>query len=273
MSSQEQYKCFYEDIVRFYEEDFLDIYTIANKLNIGSSTVMRILHRNNVEIRGRIDYKNKYYHNDNIFSSNNIEVPYWVGFLLTDGCIHKYKDKIRAPRITLQLKESDKEILEKYVNFLQFDGNITQDKIKRWTVTIHSYKIAQDLEKFNVKPQKTFIAEAPSVFENNSLFWRGVLDGDGSIYLQDNILRINLLSASLKFIQQFQNYCNKIINNESRASISTMFTKQGNEMFRITYCGRFAILILKEIYSTNGPRLKRKYDLYLNSKDNKYALE
>lgn len=262
-----------ESLIIFdYLERFLTVTEIAKKHNIGSTSVIRILNKNNIKCRGRIQYNNKFYHNDNIFSSNNKDIPYWVGFLLADGCVHKYYEKERAPFICLQLKESDKQILEEYKNFLEYQGPITQDKMKRWTVAIHSYKIAKDLENFNIIPKKTFIAEAPKTFEYNNLFWRGILDGDGSIYFQEDRIVVSLVSASFNLIEQFEKYCNNILENKSNVSLNSFFTKQNNEMFRITYVGKFAIEILDQIYLESGPKLQRKYEKYLNSKENKYAL-
>jgi hypothetical protein len=259
-------------IINDYIINKLTTTQIALKYNIGATTVDRVLKKNNIKCRGRIEYKNKYYHNDNIFNSDNKNIPYWIGFLLTDGCVHKYREKERAPRIILQLKEEDKKILEEYKSFLEYQGPIFQDKLKRWTVQINSYQIAKDLEKFNIIPNKTFIAKAPSLFEYNHLFWRGVLDGDGSIYFQDDRIIISLVSASFNLIEQFQKYCNNILNNESKTSLTSFITKQNNEIFRIFYCGKFAIKILDKIYSEDGPKLERKYNRYINSKRSKYAL-
>ena len=268
-----KYEHWYNEIVNLYVNQKFTVIQIASQLNIPStSTVERILHRMNVECHGRIEYKNKFYHNDDIFASNHFELPYWVGFLLTDGNVCYYSEKIRAPRIALQWKESDKELLEQYVNFLDYHGPITQDKKKRWTVVIHSNKIAQDLSVFGIVERKIFIAKAPEQYEHNNLFWRGCLDGDGSIWFQNGVIRLNLISASVDFIEQFQEYCNNILDNSSDASISSFLSSSNNDMWRITYSGNFALRILDKIYEDIGPRLSRKYLKYLSYKEDNYAL-
>jgi hypothetical protein len=267
----ELYVHLYPEVVKLYTEENLTAKQISEKLNIGATTVNRILKRNNIDMN-RI-YHNKYYFNENAFDSNNPETAYWIGFLLTDGCVHEYTTKHCSPCITLQLKESDKSILEEYAKFLEYQGLITQDKIKRWKISINSYKLAEDLIKFNVTPRKTFYAKAPEIFEDNNLFWRGVMDGDGSMWSgEKGILRINLTSASLDLIEQFQEYCNNILDNSSNVNITSFFTKEENEMYRVVYTGNFALRILDIIYKDNGPKLDRKYNKYISYKENNYAL-
>src|SRR5690554_4363747 len=99
-----------KEIVLWYKKG-LNTKEIADKLGTYNTTIRRILIRNQVELRSVLDMARRY-SRTNIFEDNlSREEFYFLGLLITDGCISDN-------RITLGLKESDKTLLERFAKFM-----------------------------------------------------------------------------------------------------------------------------------------------------------
>jgi hypothetical protein len=82
---------------------------------------------------------------ESAFETVTDESAYWLGFLMTDGNVH-YPNN-RQPRITLVLAEHDKDHIENFKTFLTSTHTI-----------------------FYKRPRRM-----------NRHFWRGCMDGDGTV--------------------------------------------------------------------------------------------
>lgn len=204
-----------------------------------------------------LDRRRKHPLNENVFSENNKEIPYWIGLLLTDGCIHFPKNRPNAPKLKLTLHKDDKHVLEDFSDFLGHDRFLTFDRNK-YSINIYSLKLIKDLEKFNIVSNKTFVAEAPKCFLNNSSFWRGVIDGDGCIGINKDKVYIHFITASITLATQFLDFCKTIINTKVDAPYITL-NKNDNEYYSFRFDGKQAIKIINKLYETDGPKLIRKY--------------
>lgn len=118
--------------------------------------------------------------------NESIESFYWLGFILTDGCLYNDKDLTRL-RITIHKK--DKIILENLIKFL---GNGKIHKHKDNYVTISYYIGAKEFKtKYNFKTKKTYNPldfETFKSYDKHHLLamFCGIIDGDGSITFKHN---------------------------------------------------------------------------------------
>ena len=121
----------------------------------------------------------------------NIDTPekaYFLGLLLTDGNVHYDKrESNRQPAIQLALHGDDIKILEKFKCELSADNKISvykNDGRFECVFIVHSLKMAQDLEKYNIVPRKTFLINGlpyvPEPYVKDLI--RGIFDGDGTVY-------------------------------------------------------------------------------------------
>lgn len=128
--------------------------------------------------------RRKYSLNESIFEQiDTEEKAYWLGFLLTDGCIIEHP----KPSIHIDLKTSDSELLHKFQEFLGSNYPIynSQNKCNGKTIwskrlKINSKQLVKDLIEKGVIPRKSL----STVFIETGFdrdFIRGIFDGDGSI--------------------------------------------------------------------------------------------
>ena len=107
---------------------------------------------------------------------------YFLGLLISDGCVCHSK-KGRAPLVCLTLKNEDSYLLEKFVNEINSNKNVTSDGRGCSNINISSRIMVNDLKKYGVienKSLKTIFPKNIPLEMYNHLI-RGILDGDGSI--------------------------------------------------------------------------------------------
>ena len=142
------------------------------------------------------------------------EAAYWIGFLLADGNISKDKK-----RIQMCLQSGDIRHVEKFKKFLSSPNKINHSRTR---AAVHfsatSPELVQALEKFGVVPQKSMSATG-HVLTYSPAFWRGVVDGDGSLLWSHNKRRTPspciALCGSLSLMQQYLKFINLFISTKA----------------------------------------------------------
>lgn len=133
--------------------------------------------------------------NQDYFETIDTEAKaYFLGLLLADGNIHKVKNQKNSYVVQIALKYKDHDILEKFkmelnsTNMIRHYKTETRDEC---VFGVHSYKLAQDLMKKGIVPNKTFEAELnynipKELFRH---YIRGIFDGDGTVFVTNDRLR------------------------------------------------------------------------------------
>lgn len=183
------------------------------------------------------------------------EARYWVGFLLADGCISSNKG---YPQISLGLKFSDAEHVRKFARFvgvleesvIEFDtmNNFGRNHGVRLSFT--GKELIPQLAKYGIVPRKTKIASVPLSLAHDPDFWRGLVDGDGSLrctptaYLQ--------LDGARNIVDSFSSYLGFITG-----LIPAIIPH--SSIFRAGLNGKRAKVALQTIYYSGcSPSLDRK---------------
>lgn len=197
---------------------------------------------------------------------NRIE-SYIFGLLITDGSLTLYSRN--RGEIRLELGEKDKDIIEKLVkeipnskiHYRERITNFSNGKFKSIIFSNHQLDFRTKLINWGFPTRdKTLNASIPSedFYEND--FWRGVIDGDGSLGLTGAGLPFislvtkseNLKNEYLKFLEKYLGL-KKNINRNKRDAVFNIMSNSGN-----------AIKIVNLLYSNNPP-------IYLDRKYNKYT--
>lgn len=149
---------------------------------------------------------------------NTSTKAYFLGLLLTDGNVHKPKRTNRQYVIQIGLKLEDKYILKKLKMELNSDNKIIEyikDNRNECYFSVSSNKMAEDLSKYKIVPNKTFLIDGmPSIKKE---FYpdliRGIFDGDGTVYIlkSNNKLRFGFYGTH-KLIEDIINKLNIEIN-------------------------------------------------------------
>jgi len=141
----------------------------------------------------------EYSHHDHFYFSN-IDTPnkaYVLGLMIADGWVSPERNTIG-----IQLQKSDGYIIEqiktewkttnkiidcKSRTFLSLNGTkiYTSQMLKR--IAISSPKMIEDLKRWGVIARKSKIVTLPVISEElDSHLFRGIIDGDGCIYIHSN---------------------------------------------------------------------------------------
>lgn len=115
------------------------------------------------------------------FDTLTADSAYWIGFLMADGCIcHN--------TLSLELQVRDIEHLHKFRNFVGGTQKInTRIRVCRGKehelASYHASSVymKEGIAKFGILPNKSLTALAVKELEFNRHFWRGCIDGDGSV--------------------------------------------------------------------------------------------
>jgi len=103
---------------------------------------------------------------------------YWLGFIVADGSIGK-----ETKNLAIGLAIRDLDHLFKFKEHLNATQPIWTSK-KACRIAISGLEMMRDLSVYGVVPNKTFTAHVPSGIPSHLMrhFWRGMVDGDGSLY-------------------------------------------------------------------------------------------
>lgn len=216
-------------------------------------------------------YKKPVVVDENYFECiDNEHKAYWVGFLLADGCIIKYKNK--SDTLKLELSVKDKYIIESFAKDIKTDRKVKDYKYSKKhnaQIQIKSNKISNDLSKYGIVPNKTFkidgIKNIP--IELIRHFIRGYFDGDGCAYLykpkDQNKHRLTITFCGTK---DFLNDLNITLSvqafTETRILID--MNKYGCNVFNLRYIGNNDIRnLFNYMYKDATIYLKRKREKFI----------
>ena len=237
---------------------------LAEHFNLDRETMKMRLQEQGLEIKNtnRINRRIK----SNYFSVIDApEKAYWLGFLFTDGSVDHYGT---TGRIRLQLQEQDLEILEKYKEDLGIDSKIIYDHRSNSTccsVEFVDEQIFQDLQKYNIIPNKTYKVERIPFEKIPKEYWSafalGLFDGDGGLSCSENFstdVTLNYTAYHESEVEDFQTLINTLANIDKKNK--NFYTSAWHTQWR----GRLQVLSILDILYADCPRhLKRKYDKYL----------
>lgn len=184
--------------------------------------------------------------NESVFETITDDSAYWLGFLLADG-------NVSENTITLNLKTGDTEHLEKFRTFMGGNQTISVKKdIRMSGYAFGSIKVAKDLAGWGIVPNKSLIAKPHKDLINNRHFWRGMIDGDGTLYKDRNGLG---LCGTEAVCQGFLDFAKTIISTKAHVR------KCKANLWNIGIsCGRsYNVGLLIELYENAPTYLTRKH--------------
>lgn len=163
---------------------------ISKKLKLGSTSVYRILDKNNVERRKQLETSRKYAIKGDYFNTiDDNDKAYILGLICADGCNTLTKER-SVLRINLAIKDID--ILEKIRDVISPNSPIaitknTPPRQDSCLLALYSKNLVEGLNKLGVTNNKTYELEFPFIEDRYySHFIRGYFDGDGSIMVGEN---------------------------------------------------------------------------------------
>lgn len=193
---------------------------------------------------------------------------YLFGLFGTDGNVRRTQDNKHIYDLTLELV--DKDIIDKiYISLPEcsISERIRDTNFKKnyhsYVLYCHNKDFINWCEKnhFPLKDKTNSIAP-PIGDYSESDFWRGVIDGDGSIGMKKNVIVpfISLTTASEQLKEAYNNYIYKLTNfkpNNKR--------NQRDNIYNITIHAEKAMTISHALYKNANIYIDRKYNKYLEN--------
>lgn len=169
---------------------------------------------------------------------------YFIGLLATDGCIGG-----SAPtRVSIKLQADDTHIISTLAEFLSTDAKVSIHPRRGGSrpqagIQVRSARLVERLTGLGVGARKSLTMRIESdVLLNSRDFWRGVIDGDGTVMMYEEkkkdgrtyrYPRIQLVSGSETFIRQFIGFLEHL---DVRHSLSTTPTESPGKGHVIYTC-------------------------------------
>ena len=236
-------------------------------------TVLNHLHACGI-CRSQSDAIRKYILDQSAFTRRSPEMAYWLGFIVTDGCIYYPQTaKPVSPRLTVGLAERDRGHLLKLNGFLRSDTpvRIKKGSASRTTlaaggrfiaggpaavVVYCSRELVSSLESHGVTPRKSMYESVPPGFEKDVDFWRGVIDGDGWLTHRrqgETSWHVTVgLVGSKELCEGFRVFA------AERLGVSVPAVKPQRNIYTARVHGRAAVRLIGTLYADACCSLERK---------------
>lgn len=258
--------------IEYRKHGTLKATALAN--GVSSSFIKRKIVEYNISYKKKI----KYTCDEDFFSRDSEKSFYWAGFMAADGNISKQND------LLISVAEKDKEHLFKFKSDIKTDSPVRQhqkEKIinicgqkeslstNQYKIRFRSAKIANDLKRFNIVPNKTKVYSLPDWLLQHNLFKhfiRGYFDGDGW-YSKSKISKGFRMSFGLcgnkSVLELIRNYLNRTLNLTSVGSLHI----RKNGLSIISYANQHDVLTISNyLYGSALIYLDRKYNLSKQAK-------
>ena len=190
---------------------------------------------------------------ETVFDELTPESAYWLGLIASDGSIQTKHGRFS---LILQLTEPDRYLVEGLRDFIKSNYKITDipagftcyglNQRPFHRLAIVSRRLVLALKEYGLNEFKTYYAHVLKV-QYHPDFWRGVIDGDGSIKKDG----INLVGSE-ELLNQFSEFC-KTIAPRSQPRIR----RRGN-VFVFDLCGPNSALVCYCLYHNRKPLMTRK---------------
>lgn len=255
-----------KEICRLYKEGKTQLEILSlfkDKINV-EGTIRNILIKNNIK-RRRTGTRSAIKNHDYFQDIDTEKKAYFLGLIMADGCV---MESSKGKTVYLGLKLKDKYIIDEFAKEIGFTGKLyiesKEEKSKRsfkssdgfCMIRFISEKMFNDLSKYGIIPRKTSKEYIPENISNEMIyhFIRGCFDGDGSVFVSKNYLRIAYY-GSHKICQDILNkiHCNNKVYNKKTVSFFCIQNKATVNKF------------YNYIYKDASIYLKRKKDIFDNN--------
>jgi hypothetical protein len=182
------------------------------------------------------------------------DAAYWIGFLFADGSV--IQQQKGAPLVQLRLSEIDRAQLENFRQFLDsthaistsppgnFGGYQSRASVR---YIVSSRRLGERLLELG-----RYEGQIAAELVDSRHFWRGVVDGDGSIYtLKTGYYGISLV-GSRRLLDAFLGFLRER-NLSGRMTVSPH-----KSIYAVSTAGHLAELIIDELYRNATTALARK---------------
>lgn len=185
------------------------------------------------------------------------EKAYWLGFIQGDGSVDK-----GLYSLGIELGNTDKEHLQKFLNFLKCDFIIKKTNKNCCLIRISHPEFVANLINLGIVPNKTYKDTRTPKIPKELLkhFYRGILDSDGWICKHGTTFDVGFSSYNLEFLKEINEFFADI--GVKKGTLLERFRKNKTQRVcqLIFTSNKNYIKIYEEIYKDATIYLDRKYE-------------
>lgn len=192
---------------------------LAKKYGISVWTVRRLANHNTTAPR-RSGSRRLHSLDEDAFDVLMPAACYWAGFLMADGSVGRHAANRTSRTIALNLAEKDAAHVEAFRSFINSSAPITLSPPPPGTkaspqakFAVRSGRMADRLESLGIIPNKSDGTTAHPILATSRDFWRGMVDGDGSVLLERwaNDRPLLILNGCAGLLDQFASFLEPIL--------------------------------------------------------------
>ncbi len=232
------------------------IRSLSKEYNIFPSSIKKILNKDFIDTNSYARNHLTEFNRD-AFKKESPETFYWIGFIMADGNIYR---KNRKNKLSIDLKNDDKNHLEKFIKFLDYKNKklTYNEKNNSIRFEVDSRTIVEDLKKYGITERKSLTATPQNIPKKYVKdFILGYSDGDGCIS-KTKIGWGWYCLGSINMMNFIFNYINKIF-------LTNIHILKFHSIWKLQIQSQKLLLnFLKHLYSENPVySLELKYNLFL----------
>jgi len=204
-------------------------------------------------------YRSKYTLDETVFATMTDETAYWVGFILADGNVDK--PELGTSRLRLCCNVRDRAHLEIFRDFVCSNKPIYELKsTNAVSFEVSSKRMLVDLKNYwFIVPKKSNVAEVHPALRTSPHFWRGMIDGDGSVGKDKRPRYYIRLVGTKNVCDCWADYAERICGFRCKVGQD----KRSPNQYWAVYSGPRAEKLIQHLYLDHtGPALARKKGVY-----------
>lgn len=226
---------------------------IAQRFQVSASTIGHLLHRRNVALRSRRGNSTKCQLRHDAFDELTPDAAYWIGFLFADGSVSRRGE---SADVQVRLSECDRQHLVKLRAFLgsthtiglapagNYGGYRSRPSVR---LSVPSGRLGQRLLSLG-----RYEGPIDSTLVRSRDFWRGLVDGDGSLgHLSSGYAHFELV-GSHRLLEAFLGFL------QGNGLGGRMTIRPDKTIFQVATAGHIAERIVSFLYKDATVALDRK---------------
>jgi len=219
--------------------------------------------------------KKIYNTNESYFENiDSEEKAYWLGFMTADGYVGYRKKGLSQEEysVGLDLRLQDISHLKKFSNNITDRELTVYEKTNKCRFIIYSKKMFEDLSKYNITPNKTFlINKIPDIRKDLKIhFIRGYFDGDGSVWegkvkykSRDGIIK-ETRTIGTEFVGTLEFLKDIEIELGIKGNFKKEIRRESNTYYLKYYKLKRSKLFFDLCYNNSTVYMQRKYDKFIS---------
>lgn len=252
-----------ENIIEYYLSKPMTVASLAEKFKICIPSVIKILDEYRIKRYSKVQLYSPDLNEDYFSIIDSPEKAYFLGLIVTDGCLHRSKGK--QPLVSITIQKSDDYILNRFLEEINSKKKVTHDGRGCSQVSILSQKMVDSLKKYGVNERKSlctvFPKNLPAEFHGH--FIRGVFDGDGSASYYSRKGR-KAHTKAVRFCQGNNQFLIDLMDclHENAGVKTVSLYREKESLWSIAYRSNESLLkVIEYMYEDASIYIKRKKEL------------